>query len=280
MTGAVTRQHSSVRRYRDLARTPSGNGLEREVLLDGLHLLSEAHASGIAIETVAFEHAVLDQADVRALAEHLSAAGTEVLIVSRSVLEAMSPVRTPSGSVGIVRRSMTPLSATFRAASPLVVVAHDVQDPGNVGGIVRTAEAAGATAFIASGGTADPFGWKALRGSMGSALRLSIARGDIGEALSESRRAGLTTTALVPRGGRPFFEVDFQKPTAILLGAEGAGLSEEIAHRADQQVSIPMQPPVESLNVGVAAALVLYEALRQRLDSQRLGRARLQPRNR
>ena len=270
MTGAVTRQHSSVRRYRELARPPAGNGLDRELLLDGLHLLSEAHASGIGIETAAFEHGALDNLQARAIAEKLSASGTEVLIVSRNVLEAMSPVRTPSGAVGIARRSLVSLPVAMRGQPPLVVVAHDVQDPGNVGGIARTAEAAGATAFVATSGTADPLGWKALRGSMGSALRLPIARAAIDETLRECRKAGVATIALVPRGGKPFFEIAFQKPTAVLLGGEGAGLPDDVARSADEQVSIPMHDPVESLNVGVAAALVLYEAFRQR----RLGGSR------
>jgi TrmH family RNA methyltransferase len=264
MTGAVTRQHSSVRRYRELARTPAGNGVDRELLLDGLHLLSEAHASGVVIETAAFEHRALDDARTHALAEQLSATGTEVLIVSRPVLEAMSPVRTPSGSVGIARRAFVPLGVAMRGSSPLVVIAHDVQDPGNVGGIVRTAEAAGATAFVASTASADPFSWKALRGSMGSALRIPIARATIDDTIRESRNAGLAIAALVPRGGTPFYEVDFRKSTALLLGGEGPGLSNELAGIADCRVSIPMHAPVESLNVGVAAALVLYEAFRQR----------------
>jgi TrmH family RNA methyltransferase len=264
MTGAVTRQHSIVRRYRELARTPTGNGLDCELLLDGVHLLSEAHTSGITVETAAFEHGALEDSQTRALAEHLSASGTEVLIVSRQVLDAMSPVRTPSGCVGIARHARIPIAAATRTPHALVVVAHDVQDPGNVGGIVRTAEAAGATAFVASTGTADPFGWKALRGSMGSALRVPIARAAIEDTIRQCKSAGLATTALVPRGGIPLYEADFRKPSALLLGGEGPGLSDELAHTADHLVSIPMHAPVESLNVSVAAALVLYEAYRQR----------------
>ena len=264
MTGALTRQHSSVRRFRELARTPAGNGLDREVLLDGIHLLGEAHASGILIETAAFEHAALNQPSVRSLAEQLAAAGSEVLIVSRNVLEAMSPVKTPSGAVGIGRRALVPLAAALSAELPLVVLAHDVQDPGNVGALARTAEAAGATALVASGATADPMGWKALRGSMGSALRLPIAKADAYEAIRACRQAGIQTLALAPRGGDPFFTSDLRKPTALLLGSEGAGLPADLAAHADRQVSIPMRKPVESLNVAVAAALVLYEAYRQR----------------
>jgi TrmH family RNA methyltransferase len=210
---------------------------------------------------------VLEERSVRALAEQLASAGADVFIVSRNVLDTMSPVKTPSGAVGIGRRRMTPLSTAVQTKAsqpPLIAIAHDVQDPGNVGGIMRTAEAAGATAFIVSSGSADPLSWKALRGSMGSALRLPIARAEISEAMRECRKAGVATTALVPRGGRPFFTIDFRKPTALILGSEGPGLSDDVAGQAEQHVSIPMHGPVESLNVGVAAALVLYEAFRQR----------------
>jgi RNA methyltransferase, TrmH family len=264
MAGAVARQHSSVKRYRELARTPPLRSLDRELLLDGVHLLIEAHASRIPIETAAFDQAALKQPAVRALAENLAAAGTEVLIVSGNVLEAMSPVKTPSGAVGIARRSMVRPAEALRGKTALVVLACDVQDPGNVGALMRAAEAAGATAFVACGATADPLGWKALRGSMGSALRLPIARADIDEALRECRGAAIQTVALAARGGDAFFKADFRGPTALLLGSEGAGLPIDIAARVDRLLSIPMQEPVESLNVAVAAALVLYEAFRQR----------------
>src|SRR6266536_2522195 len=199
MAAVVTRQHSSVRRYRDLARTPAPAGLERELLLDGAHLIAEAHASGLHLDTAAFEQAVLEQPHVRALAEKLAAAGTEVLIVSRKVLEAMSPVRTPSGAVGIARRSMVSLRDALRRIPAVLILAHDIQDPGNVGAVLRTAEAAGASAFVACGATADPMGWKALRGSMGSALRLAIARAEVEDALRGCQQAGIQIAALTPR---------------------------------------------------------------------------------
>ena len=136
---------------------------------------------------------------------------------------------------------------------------------------MRTAEAAGATAFVATASTADPLGWKALRGSMGSALRLPIARGEIADVLRALRAAGIETSALVPRAGRPLFEVDFKHPSALILGSEGAGLPDEVLRQVDRRITIPMQQPVESLNVGVAAALVLYEAFRQRNDVPTVG---------
>ena len=261
MTGA---SHSSVKRYRELARNPPKNGNERELLLDGPHLLVEARKSGLAIESAAFDENAFADPTVRALAEQLVADGADVFIVSRRTLETMSPVRSPAGAVGIARRTLPSLGDAIAAANPLVVVAHDVQDPGNVGGIMRTAEAAGATAFVATAATADPLGWKALRGSMGSALRLPIARGDAGEVLAALRAAGIRTNALVPRSGRPLFSAELTEPSALILGSEGSGLPDDLLPQVDRQITIPMHGEVESLNVGVAAALVLYEAFRQR----------------
>lgn len=261
MTGA---SHSSVKRYRELARNPPQNGLDRELLLDGPHLLFEARKSGLPVESAAFEQDAFNDPSVKELAEQLVAEGADVFIVSRKTLESMSPVKTPAGVVGIARRTLPSLNEALASRNPLVVVAHDVQDPGNVGGIMRTAEATGATAFVTTASTADPLGWKALRGSMGSALRLPIARGEIAEVLRAFRTAGIQTRALVPRGGQPLFDADFRKPSALILGSEGPGLPDDLLRQVDQRLTIPMHSPVESLNVGVAAALVLYEAYRQR----------------
>lgn len=261
MTGA---SHSSVKRYRELARVTPANGLERELLLDGPHLLFEARTSGLQIESAAFEQDALADPSIRALAERLVVEGADVFIVSRKTLETMSPVRTPAGAVGIARRTLPALADALVSPNPLVVVAHDVQDPGNVGGIIRTSEAAGATAVVTTAATADPLGWKALRGSMGSALRLPIARAEMVEVLRALRDAGIVTSALVPRAGEPLFEADFRRPSAIILGGEGAGLPDDLLQQVDRRITIPMRRPVESLNVGVAAALVLYEAFRQR----------------
>ena len=265
MTGAATRQPARTRRYRELARATPTGALDRELLLEGLHLLAEAHASGLTIDSAAFARDTLATPEGRALAERLTRSGSDVSIVSRKVLEAMSPVQTPSGAIGIGCRSLVPLSSALCARSPtLAVLAHDVQDPGNVGALMRAAEAAGATAFVACGSTADPFGWKALRGSMGSALRLPIVRARTEAALDECAARGIQVAALAPRKGEAFFAVDFRPPTAFLLGNEGAGLPSMLLRRADCRLTIPMTAPVESLNVAVAAALVLYEAYRQR----------------
>jgi TrmH family RNA methyltransferase len=136
-----------------------------------------------------------------------------------------------------------------------------------VGAIVRAADAAAATGVIATEGTADPFGWKALRGAMGSTFRVPIAVGHkLTDVLDAARRRGLSIAATVPRGGTPLPRADLRGPIAIILGGEGGGLPREIAESAGERLTIPMRPPVESLNVAVTGALILYAASQQRND--------------
>ena len=153
----------------------------------------------------------------------------------------------------------------FADPAPLVVVAVDVQDPGNLGAILRSAEAAGASGVIATTGGADPMGWKAVRGSMGSVLRLPVLRvADAETALALAHRHGARCAAAVRDGGEPMDRADLTGSLAIVVGGEGSGLSDAIVQRSDLRVSIPMAPQVESLNVATAAALLVYEARRQR----------------
>jgi TrmH family RNA methyltransferase len=141
----------------------------------------------------------------------------------------------------------------------------DSQDPGNVGAIVRSAEAGGASGVQFTGSSADPWGWKALRAAMGSTFRVPVLRQpDSAVALAHLRDAGLALLATVPRDGTPMLDVDMRGPLTLILGGEGRGLDQTTMDAADQRVSIPMSGEVESLNVAVAAGLLVYEARRQR----------------
>jgi TrmH family RNA methyltransferase len=188
-----------------------------------------------------------------------------VVEVSDTVMSAMSPVSTPSGIVAIADRPSWSVDQVFEGAPQLVVIALDVQEPGNAGAIVRAAEACGATGVAFCGASADPFGWKALRGSMGSALRLPLASvPTVDDAFAAARRHGVLLAATRPRGGRLPREADLRQPIAFVLGGEGPGLPASVVETADLCVSLPMAAPVESLNVAVAAALLVYEASNQR----------------
>jgi len=256
MERIASRQNALVRQFRDVAQ---GEDAER-MLLDGEHLIEEALASGIDIEVAAFSERVAERPLPRRLPS-----GVRKVIVSDAVLNAISPVRSPSGAVAIASRPLAGLDSAFARAPQLILLLHDVQDPGNVGAIVRVAEGCGATGVICSERTADPFSWKALRGSMGSSLRLPLAtRQPLPSAIDVARGHGLRIFAADARGGTPLAACNLRVPAAIVFGGEGGGVPASIVEIADERLTIPMQPPVESLNVATAAALVIYEAARQR----------------
>lgn len=264
-----SRQNPIVRRFREVARAPhaasaASTAAERDVLLEGTHLVEEALACGLAIETVAVREDLVDGplAPVLACANRR---GARILTVTEPVLEAMSPVRQPSGIIAIGRHREAPLDTVLGRAPQMVLVLVDVQDPGNVGAIVRVADACGATGIVPSAATADPFGWKALRASMGGAFRVPVAqRGPVDGALAAARERRIRLYAAVPRHGTSLPQCDLRAPAAVLLGGEGAGLDGALAARCDDRLSIPMRADVESLNVAAAAAIVMYEAQRQR----------------
>ncbi len=256
-----SRQNPLVKRFRDLAGGAHRGGA---VLLDGAHLLREALSARIPLDTVAVADST-DDAEVRELAAETARAGIRTIAVTSPVLAAMSPVRSPSGIVAIGRIEPASLSAVLARAPQLVVVLHEVQDPGNVGAVIRVAEGCGATGVVTTAGTADPFGWKALRGAMGSAFRLPVASGvPQAEYRSALQQAGVSLVASVPRDGTRLPATDLRKPVAILLGGEGAGLPASLVEEANARLTIPMHPGVDSLNVAVSAAIILYEAARQR----------------
>lgn len=255
-----SRQNPVIRRFRELARAPHPD----VVLLDGEHLLAEALASGLPIEVAAFSDRLAEDR-IAALGDRARRGGARVLVVADEVAAAMSPVRHPSGVVAIAGRPRATLDDVLAPVPQMVIVLNEVQDPGNVGAIVRVAEACGATGVLATGGSADPFGWKALRGSMGSAFRLPVAAGvRLLDAIGEVRRRGVAILAAVPRDGTALPDADLRRPVAALLGGEGQGLSANVLDQVDGRLTIPMRAPVESLNVATAAALIVYEASRQR----------------
>lgn len=258
----TSRQNPVVRRFREVAREGRAGEV---VLLDGPHLLGEALEAGVALEVAAFAS---DAAEGRFsdLAARCARSGAPVITVPPGLLGAMTPVRQPSGVVALARLEPPSTADVLRARAPqLVLILDRVQDPGNVGAIVRVAEGCGASGVIVGPGTADPFGWKALRGSMGSAFRMPVAAASaLPDAIAQARGAGLRIFAAVPRGGTPLGRAALAPPCAILLGGEGAGLAQPAIDAADETLTIAMRPPVESLNVSIAAALVLYEASRQR----------------
>src|SRR5262245_21968900 len=239
MERITSRQNAVVKRFRDLARAsraaaPVGRaevhgtgGHAGEILLDGEHLLHEALACDVPVELAAFLDRQVGNvlSPLGRLAKDVRKRGGRVILVTDDVLAAISPVQHPAGVVAIGRARATDVPVVFAAAHdngphlPLVLVLAGLQDPGNVGAIVRAAAAFGAAGVVAIEGTANPFSWKALRGAMGGTFRLPIAaRGTASDVVAAAHAHHVRLVAAVPRSGRPLPQVDFRAPIAVVLG--------------------------------------------------------------
>ncbi len=233
---------------------------QQQFLLEGTHLIQEALASDYPLDIVcytpAWEQAYPD------LALALGQQAKRVEQVSESLLAAIATTQHPDGVVAVapqIRRSPHPVIQTIGLA------VETLQDPGNLGTIVRTAVAAGAEGLWLSADSVAPDHPKVLRASAGQWFRLPLAVVDnVGALLTEWEQAGVQLVTTSSHAEVDYWAVDFTRPTVIVLGNEGAGLSAALQRQAQVQVRIPMAGAVESLNVGISAALLLYEARRQR----------------
>ena len=266
MKSISSRQHPLVRTFRALADNPDPTG--ERLLLDGAHLVRDVYDAGAVFDVLVVAASRLGtHAEEGRIAQALEASGVDLVAANEKVFAALSPVKSPSGIAAIVRRTVTAPSLMCAHPRAFVVAVVDVQDPGNVGALVRAAEAGGATGTFVCGASASPFSWKALRGSMGSALRLPIVAGMTTDAVMACmEEAGLRMIATVTRGGESPDDIDWRGQTGLLVGGEGAGLSDDVVARCRARVTIPMASTVESLNVAVAGGILIYAARRHRVN--------------
>jgi TrmH family RNA methyltransferase len=235
------------------------------MFIEGVRLVEEAVASDIAVEAVIYTLECASGERGRALLASIARSHYRGALVPASVMDAICDVETPQGIVALAAQPRFEMKDLFDGDAPLVVALDALQDPGNVGAIVRAAEAAGASGVAASSGTAEPYGPKALRASMGSAFRLPVVRrAKLADVAAAARARGVRVLAATAEGGTAYTEVNWREPAVVLVGNEGAGLSREALALASATVTIPLAAPVESLNASVAAAVLLFEAARQR----------------
>lgn len=248
-------RNPAVQRFRDAA------ALDGVLLAEGARLVGEALDAGLQVVAAA-----VSPRCEPALRERLQHAAGELLECSPDVMQRLSALETAPGVAVLLRRpTVAEADLLARARPPLVVVAAGVRDPGNLGALLRTAEAAGASGVVTMAGGADPFRDKAVRGSMGSVFRLPVQHGrDAAAVVAFARRHGLALVVADGGGERAHSDVDFRGPTALVVGAEAAGVPGELLQAAAVRARIPLQAPVESLNVAVAAGVLLFEAWRQR----------------
>ena len=232
--------------------------------IEGEHLVEEALRSGVILRTIFLVEG-----------QHLPARmphEVEVVHLTSSVFASAVETQSPQGIAALIERPVYRISDLLEGqALPLLIVAAGLQDPGNMGTILRSAEAFGASGVLTTPGTVSPWNQKALRASVGSVFRIPVVATTRDEIAALQAKHGIrlfAATSATEEGVRAAQDVDLKQPHGFLIGNEGAGLAPEWLELAAERITIPCPGPVESLNAAIAASLLLYEASRQRSNAR------------
>jgi len=230
--------------------------------IEGFRILEEAIRSGLRFRAVFFSESAVPRAE-----KLLSQLGAQVetLLLADKLLSSAVPSDAPQGVAALVRwKQLSREDVLAKSpAGPILVIAG-VQDPGNLGTILRSAEAFGAGGVLLGEGTVSPYNPKVVRASAGSVFRVPLARTKLSESLGRMKDHGLRLVGTASHKGTPLDQAKMAGPLAIFVGSEGSGLPRDLIKEMNDVVAIPQVPEVESLNVGVAASIVLYEVMRQK----------------
>ncbi len=229
--------------------------------IESVRIVEEAIRSGLRFRAVFFSESGLARAEklLPQIGSHV-----DTLVLPDAIFSSTVATETPQGVAALVKLKDSDLKAALEAAEPFIVGVAGIQDPGNLGTIIRSAEAFGANAVILGDNTVSQFNAKAVRASAGSLFRMNTHRVALATAIPQLRERAVKLVGTSSHKGVPLNEADLTGPLALFIGSEGAGMSRELVSELDMNVVIPHSPKVESLNAGVAASILLYEVSRQR----------------
>jgi TrmH family RNA methyltransferase len=255
-----SRQNSLVKALR-LAFHQGELTSDGDCAVEGIKIVEEAIRSGVRITALFVAESARER--VNRLLPQLGS-HTETLLLPDDVFRSAVTTEAPQGVAALIRVPQHKLEAMLRVIEPLILIAAGLQDPGNLGTVIRSAEAFAATGLIACEGTVNPYNPKVVRGSAGSLFRLPVLKAAAADTLASLRERGIRIAATSSHKSVPLPEADLTGPLAIIIGNEGSGVPRDLLKEADQVIRIPHSPKVESLNAGIAASVVLYECARQR----------------
>ena len=263
-----SKQNARLKELRRVLTNPGRNATGL-VGIEGPHLVEEALRAGLEIECVFAEERMQHWVEASLLSQ-----GTEVFITPSGILASMLSTETPQPVAALVKPPNWAWADVLNGpanAPALIVVTAGIQDPGNLGTIVRSAEAFGASGVICLPGTVNEWNQKVVRASAGSIFRMPVLTVNEAETLQRLRKAGVRILTTAVEGAQAATAADLARPIAIVIGNEGNGVPPQLAAKADGAVTIPCPGPVESLNAAVAASVLLYEAARQRVHKPDVG---------
>ena len=255
-----SKQNARVKELRATLLRP-GRGEAELVALEGIHLLAEARRSGVEIETV-----FVALGNENLLEDLEISDSVEVLALPQEILASAVTTENPQPIAALARTRhwRWPDLLPQAHSNPLIVILAGIQDPGNLGTILRSAEAFGANGVVCLPGTVSPWNAKVMRASAGSVFRIPWILESASRSFEVLGEAGIATLAAMAHDAQPAGAYNLAQPVALVIGAEGSGLAPELAAQCAARITIPCPGPVESLNAAVAASVLLYEASRQR----------------
>lgn len=262
LRSVASRQNSLVKELRR-AFGQSEPTAEGAVAIEGLRIIEEAIRSGLKFQAIFFSDS--GRAHAARLLPQI-ASHVEALLLPDEVFSSAVSTETPQGVAALVKLKPARMEDVLEQVNPelLLVGIAGLQDPGNLGTIIRCAEAFGVRAVVLGEKTVSPFNAKAVRASAGSIFRAPIVKAALAETVARMKEAGIRVLATSSHKGKPLPEADFTGRAMVIIGNEGAGVPPDILSAADELITIPHSPRVESLNAGIAASIMLYEAARQR----------------
>lgn len=237
---------------------------KHQVPVEGLKLIREALQSRLVIEEVYVCASRAQESGLQEILKQIRQLGIRTQLVAEPVYNALVDTEAPQGIVAVVKLPQFQLDQVTRDSS-LLLLADQLQDPGNLGTLIRSAEAFGVKAVLLTENTVSPANQKAVRASAGSLFRMPVFTGfNPDHLLDDLCQRGFKLVATTPQRGQDFRKVDYRGSAALVVGNEGSGLSKRTLDRIDFRVTIPLAAKVESLNVAVASSIILAEAARQR----------------
>ncbi len=232
-------------------------------LVEGIRLVSEAIQNGADVSEIIVAPDLLKSRFALGLVDAQRGVGTRILYVSADVFASISDRDHPQGLAAVAAQRWQALEHLTPTGQSLWVALDSVADPGNLGTIVRTADAVGAAGVMLLGRSTDPFDPAAVRASMGSIFTLQLIRSSADDLMAWTRQHGVLLVGTSPAATSDYLDVDYQRPLVLLMGSEREGLGDELQHACDQLVRLPMVGRADSLNLAVATGVVLYEILNQ-----------------
>ncbi len=234
------------------------------LVVEGVRMIEEVLASGVAVEVILYDPTAMTGPRAVAVLDRARQQGVPLVTATTRVVAACSQVETAQGIIAVVAHPRAALSDVLASPRLIVVIADRIQDPGNLGAIIRIADAAGASAVVSTTGSVDARNPKAVRATMGSLFHLPVATAPTPQLIVALRERRVRILLADPAGSSDYTQVDYRPPIAVVLGNEGEGPDPLWWTASPTAVRIPLYGRADSLNVAVAAALLLYEAGRLR----------------